>query len=150
MIIPQLAFYDIEDVQLLGTNLWHAPSLIKMAPRFAQGAVISDGLILDEPQGRLAEFVQDYQSIFLEPPDLLAATGYDSALILLTLLSDSRVKFRSSLKTALGTLKNFPGVTGNTSFDPGGEVQKRLFLVRVKGEGFEPVIAGGVSSNSGL
>jgi len=150
LIIPQLAFYDIENVQLLGTNLWHAPSLIEMAPRFSQGAIITDGLILDEPRGKLAEFVQSYQSIFLEPPDLLSATGYDSAMIVLTLLGDSRVKFRSSLKTALGTLRNFPGVTGNTSFDASGEVHKRLFLMRVKGDGFETIVSDEVSPNTGM
>jgi ABC-type branched-subunit amino acid transport system substrate-binding protein len=139
LIIPQLAYYDIEQVQLLGTNLWHAPELIEIAPRFSQGAIISDGFLLEGAGGELTEFVQRYQSVFLEPPDLLAATGYDSATLLFTLLSDPRVKFRSSLKTALSTLKNFPGVTGQTAFDTQGEVHKKLFLMRVKDQGFEPL-----------
>jgi ABC-type branched-subunit amino acid transport system substrate-binding protein len=147
LIIPQLAFYDIENVRLLGTNLWHSPALIEMAPRFSQGAIVTDGLILNEPKGKLAEFIQSYQSAFLESPDLLSATGYDNANLLFTLLSDVRVRFRSSLKTALGTLKNFPGVTGLTSFDTQGEVHKTLYLLRINGRDFETIPSdGGVAT----
>lgn len=142
LVIPQLAYYDIEHVQLMGTNLWHTPELIKIAPRFAQGAIMPDGFQLEAPRGKLAEFVQTYQSVYLAPPDLLAATGHDTAMILFTLLSDGRIQFRSSLRTALSTLRNFPGLTGRTSFDAQGEVQKPLFLLRVKGDTFEPVALG--------
>ena len=35
LIVPQLAYFDIKDVYLLGTNLWHSDALIKIADQYA-------------------------------------------------------------------------------------------------------------------
>ena len=37
LIAPQLRFYGIEDVLLLGTNLWHSGHLMEMARKYVQG-----------------------------------------------------------------------------------------------------------------
>jgi len=42
LIIPQLAFYDVTDTYLLGTNLWHSDSLIEMARQYVQDAIMPD------------------------------------------------------------------------------------------------------------
>jgi len=42
LIIPQLAYHNVNRVQLFGTNLWHSEKLIKMADRFARGAIFPD------------------------------------------------------------------------------------------------------------
>ena len=39
LVIPQLAYYDIVNTTLLGTNLWYSDKLLKDAGEYAQGAV---------------------------------------------------------------------------------------------------------------
>ena len=56
LIVPQLAYYDIENVYLLGTNLWHSPKLIEMAKDYVQGAIMPDGFFADSRSDRVREF----------------------------------------------------------------------------------------------
>ena len=49
LILPQLAYYDIRDVYLAGTNLWHSSQLIELAKDYAQNAVMVDGFFKREP-----------------------------------------------------------------------------------------------------
>ena len=44
----------------------------------------------------------------------------------------SAVVDRASLKNYLYELKNYPGVTGQISFDQNGEAQKEIFLLKAE------------------
>ncbi|MEN8212639.1 MAG: penicillin-binding protein activator, partial [Thermodesulfobacteriota bacterium] len=43
MMLPQLAYNDVKEIYLVGTNLWHHKSLLKDAKGYNKNAVISDG-----------------------------------------------------------------------------------------------------------
>ena len=43
LLIPQLAFYNITGVALIGSDNWHTKDLIERAGRHAEGAVFVDG-----------------------------------------------------------------------------------------------------------
>jgi hypothetical protein len=43
MILPQLAFNDVKDIVLLGTNLWHHESLPGQTKGYNRQTVITDG-----------------------------------------------------------------------------------------------------------
>lgn len=136
LIVPQLAFYDVENVYLLGTNLWHSPELIKMSREYVQGAVLVDGFFADSRNERVRTFVEQFKAAFGESPGFFEATTYDSATMLLQILAKGEVRFKSALKEALLQVRDYPGVTGVTSFDARGEARKQLFLLRVKGRRF--------------
>lgn len=135
LIAPQLAFYGLEGVQLLGPNGWNDADLPRQAHQFVEGAVFTDGFFRHSDYPFVQEFVERYFSRYGEDPTFLEAQGYDIAGILLTLLNDSNVRNREDLRRALAQLQNYPGVTGATSFDFIGEADKILFLLQVqKGE----------------
>jgi ABC-type branched-subunit amino acid transport system substrate-binding protein len=136
LIIPQLAFYDIEGITLLGTNLWHSPKLIEMAKDYIQEAIIPDGFFADSTNRLVQAFVHRYESMYGQKPGFVAATTYDTAMILFELVSDSTIRSRNALKTRLANLTQFQGVTGVTSFDETGEVHKQVSLLRVQGGKF--------------
>jgi len=46
MIAPQLAFYDITGVQLLGTNIWNSQDILKENSEYLEGAVFTDCFFL--------------------------------------------------------------------------------------------------------
>lgn len=136
LIIPQLAFYDVENVYLLGTNLWHSPKLIDMAQDFVQGAIMTDAFFTDSRSRRVRRFVSEFEGIYGEKPGFIEATTYDSTRIIFDLILREDIRSRNSLKRELQDLSNFPGVTGVTSFNEKGEAQKNVSLLRVEGDRF--------------
>ncbi len=135
-IVPQLAYYDIKDVYVLGTNLWHSDSLIKIASQYVQGAVMPDGFFADSPSPRVKKFVSEFEETYQETPGFIEAIVYDTANIVFNVVSREQIRYRSEIRDELLNLENFPGVTGNTRFDENGDAQKKLYLLRVKGKKF--------------
>jgi len=136
LVIPQLAFYDVKDTYLLGTNLWHSDRLIAMAGQYVQGAVIPDGFFAEDASENVKNFVEIYQKVFDQKPGFIEAVTYDTAMMLFQMVSRPDIRFRSTLKNELEKLTDFQGVTGLTSFDKDGEVRKRLYLLQIKSNRF--------------
>jgi len=131
-IAPQLAFYGIDDLPLLGINGWNSPELLRLAGRYVEGAVFVDGFFLESNQPIVQEFIRLYRETYAEDPTILEAQAFDSANILFSLLERKDLDSRRALRNALARLRNYPGVTGNTSFDFTGEADKNLFLLQVQ------------------
>ena len=136
LIIPQLAFYDVEGIYLLGTNLWHSRTLLEMSREYVQGAIMPDGFFAESRKAIVRQFVERFEKIYAETPGVIEAMTYDSATMLFSILSQNDIRFRSALKDALMQVEEFPGVTGRTTFDEQGEAVKTPFLLRVKGDRF--------------
>jgi ABC-type branched-subunit amino acid transport system substrate-binding protein len=131
-IIPQLGFVRFDLLQLLGTNSWNDPDLVRLAGPQIEGAVFVDAFFAGSPRPEVSDFVLRFQAAYGAPPGLVAAYGYDAARILLNLLSPPEVNDRETVRRALLALRDFPGVTGLTGFAPEGEAQRRLFLLQVQ------------------
>lgn len=136
LVIPQLAFYDVKDIFLLGTNLWHSESLIQMARQYVQGAVLPDGFFANSSSKIVKDFVSAFEETYRETPGFIEAVTYDTAMILFQMISRPDIRFRSTLKEELMKIREFQGVTGLTSFDNSGDVKKKLYLLCIKGEKF--------------
>ena len=136
LIIPQLAFYDVRDVYLLGTNLWHSNALIKMAPQYVQGAIMPDGFFAGSAAPAVQDFVKTFEGTYEEKPGFIEAIVYDSVMMLFSVLIQPDLRFKSELKTELLNIVDFSGITGPTYFDENGEAQKQLYLLRIKGRRF--------------
>jgi len=132
LIAPQLAYYEIRDVTLLGINGWNDPELLRLAGVYVEGAVFCDGFYRYSPYPFVQSFVNSYFERFGEEPTILEAQGYDAAGILLAQLSRGEQLTRDDLRNALSRLQNYPGVAGATSFDAQGDAQKVLFLLQVQ------------------
>ncbi len=135
LIIPQLAYYNVENIYLLGTNLWHSDKLIKMARQFIQGAVITEGFFAESRSKRVKDFVTLFSKTFGEKPGFIEAISYDTAMILFYIVSDPDVRFKSTLKNRLIN-SDYRGVTGATSFDENGDARKKPYLLRIQGDKF--------------
>jgi len=136
LIIPQLAFHDIEDVYLLGTNLWHSKKLVDMTKDYIQRAIIPDGFFPESTSVRVRDFVEKFEKTYAEKPGFIEAIAYDTSMILFKILRRPDVRSRNAIKNQLMHLKDFQGVTGLTSFNDKGDVKKELSLLRIKGDKF--------------
>ncbi len=136
LIAPQLSYHDVTDVLLLGTNLWHSDKLIEMARRHIQGAVVSDGFFVNSPSPRVQDFVKEYSEAFGQAPAFLETQAFDTARMLFETVNQPEVNSRGTLRMALLEMKDFPGITGVTSFNETGDVEKDLYLLKIKGRRF--------------
>ena len=136
MIAPQFPYYDVTNVYLLGTNLWHSDKLIQTSRKYVQDAIVPDGFFLGSPLLIAQDFAKSFKDVFGISPGFLEAQAYDTASILFQLANRSGVRSRLTLKTALMDVKDFPGVTGLTSFDETGDVDKQIYLLNIVGRRF--------------
>lgn len=134
MIAPQLAFAGVENLPLLGINGWNSAELARTTGRYLQGAVFVDGFFPGSSDPAIRQFVENYVARYREEPGILDAQGFDVANLLFALLDRSEVQTRGDLRQALEQLRNFPGVSGMTSFDAAGNAVKPLFLLKIDGE----------------
>jgi ABC-type branched-subunit amino acid transport system substrate-binding protein len=136
LIAPQLTFYDIDDVLLLGTNLWHSDKLIQMAHEYIQEAIMADVFYAEDSKKNVKEFIMSFEEFYGQSPGFIEALAYDAAMIALQAASNQRVESRIDLKDELKNLRNFDGVTGLTSFKENGDAVKKLYLLQVQDNKF--------------
>lgn len=136
LIMPQLAYHDVRDIYLAGTNLWHSEQLISMTRDYAQNAVMAEGFFGQSPEKPVQNFVQAYQDLYGKEPGLIEAFAFDTAHMLFGLLSEADLRHRHDLRDALLQQYQPDGVTGPTAFAHNGESIKRLRLLKVKGSKF--------------
>jgi len=72
------------------------------------------------------QFVQEYQAKYNNVPDIFAASAYDSVILLVHAFkrAGSPSVTSGDLRDNLVKIQNFPGVSGETSFDKRGECIK--------------------------
>jgi len=136
LVIPQLAYYDVENVRLLGTNLWNSERLIQMAGQYAQGAILADGFFAQSDSETVRTFIRKFQEVYGSEPGFIEAITYDTAMMIFQTLRRPEIGSRSMLKDELLKMKDFRGVTGLTSFDETGDCRKRLYLLQLKSNRF--------------
>ena len=136
MIVPQLAFYDVTGIQILGTNSWNSPQLLEGESKYLDGAIFVDGFFQDSFYPDVRNFIDNFYVTYGRKPDDLEALIYDAASILVHILNKNKAEIRDDLRINLLNLKDYPGITGKTSFSETGEVEKSLFVLTVKGENF--------------
>ena len=136
MIVPQLAFYDVTGIQLLGTNSWNSLQLLEGESKYLEGAIFVDGFFQDSFYPDVRNFIDNFYVVYGREPDDLEALIYDAASIMVSALNKNNIEIRDDLRDNLLNLKNYPGITGKTSFSETGEVEKSLFVLMVKGKNF--------------
>ncbi len=133
IIAPQFTYCDVMDIRFLGTNLWNAQRLVDMAGEHLQGAIFVDGFFKDAPSATVQHFVENFYLTFWEEPKFLEAQAYDAMCILIMLLRNGAISSRKDLRDALYEVRNFDGVTGTTSFTRTGDVEKKPFILTIRG-----------------
>jgi branched-chain amino acid transport system substrate-binding protein len=131
LIIPQLAFYNVNKITLLGANGWNSPELVKLGGKYLKTVYFVDGYYPNSHQSEVQQFVQEFKANFGEEPVYLSAQAFDAANIFIKNIlagAGNRIKMHESLKR----VKDFPGVTGKTTLLPSGDSEKDIFALTVK------------------
>ncbi len=132
LIAPQLAYHDLTEVRLLGTNLWNSPKLLEMAAPYLEGAVFVDGFFPESRRPLTSKFVKTYQEAFGEMPGYPEAQGYDATRLVMAALEQPGVASRYHLREALLRMRDLPGVGGIATMTAAREVERQSFLITVQ------------------
>jgi len=131
LIIPQLEFFNIVHVKLLGGSEWNSEGLTALADGHPRDFFFVDGFNPASASGIIKNFVREFRTFYGETPDILAAQSYDAANILLRLYKSGKTN-RASLRLGLLGIRGFPGVSGRTSLLPSGDADKELSVLAIK------------------
>lgn len=130
-IAPSLAYHNVSNVKILGTNIWNNSSIEERKDRYFENVVFVDNLISVDPSFRSSTFVGQFKKQFGEEPGLFEAQANDSALILREIIVGGE-KTRAGLIEELSRLNNFPGAMGRLSISENREVLRPLALLSVR------------------
>lgn len=119
-------------VPLLGGDGWDAEDL-KNAGSALDGSYFCNHYSHQEQRPAVQEFVKKYQAEFGRIPDGMAATGYDSAKLLIDAMHRAKSLGGKDLAAAIAATKDFPGVTGVITIDAQRNARKPAVILRVQG-----------------
>lgn len=131
LLAPHLAYFDIRDVQLLGSSGWNDADTLARAGGYVEGAVFVDGFFAHSPQPAVQKFVDDYRDAYGSNPGILEAYGYDAARAVLGEMRRG-VETREQMDAALRRPLLREGATGWTEQNGTTDFRKHLFLLEVR------------------
>jgi ABC-type branched-subunit amino acid transport system substrate-binding protein len=139
LILPQLRFFDVQDVVFIGTSEWNDPKLVQIAGRQATGSVFASAFNTTSEHPKVRLFLERHRAAYGDDPDILGALAYDAAALLRRLIESSRGMTREQLRRLLLDTRDYDGVSGLTGFDARGDSQHRLRLLTVGRSGIHPL-----------
>jgi ABC-type branched-subunit amino acid transport system substrate-binding protein len=128
IVLPQIEYAGLQNVQLLGTEGWLSDAARAASPRTLQGAIVATPLNRQSSDVAWSEFVERYEALHrrsLTSP--VAALGYDAASLALR-----------ALTSGSSSVTDFRGATGVLSLRS-GVVTRRPFLVRLDAGRLVPI-----------
>ena len=131
LILPELVYYNISDIPILGGNGLNSPDLIRIGGKYAEGVIFVDGFFPLSENPIVKEFVDRYRTFFNKEPDIYSANSYDAAMIILEIIKNG-AKNREDVKNGLLNLIDYNGVSGITTVQSSGDSEKALYFLTVK------------------
>jgi len=135
LVAPQLAYYNVIGITLLGTSAWNSPELVSEGGKYVDGSIFVDGFFRDSPSPRIKRFVQEFSHTFNTDSTTLEAQAYDAVDLCVQVLTNQEIYSHRQMRDGLMGVMGFDGVSGLTSFDLDGKPNKIPFILTVrKGE----------------
>ncbi len=132
-IASYLPYYDVDNIYLLGTNIWNNPLLLTKPElkKTLERTLFVDSFLTTDKSFQNSEFFSSYRHVFNEDPGIFEVQAYDSALILRQLLQ-SGADSRGAITLRLQNLKNFPGALGPLSISQNREIHRPVINLKIQ------------------
>lgn len=121
---------------IMGVDGIYSDALIQLGGDAVEGIMTTAFFHSSSTSKETQDFIAAYKAAYKEEPGTYAAYVYDAANIVIEALKKGATD-RKGIMTYLTTLKDFKGVTGNTTFDVNGDSIKNPLKLVVKGGKFE-------------
>ncbi|MBO8158134.1 MAG: ABC transporter substrate-binding protein [Thermosyntropha sp.] len=122
------------DICLVGGDGLYGQDLAKLGKDAVEEKVIFYcGFSSDQPSPETEAFLKKYREKYKEEPDMFSAQYYDAVMILAKAMEDAKSTDPKVFKNELAKLKDYPGVSGRTTFLPSREpVKSPVCLITIK------------------
>jgi branched-chain amino acid transport system substrate-binding protein len=122
---------------VIGETTLTSQKVIELAGDSANGAIAHVGLTADAPQALIKKFSEAYLREFKFKTDHNGLKGY-SGMYMVKAMTEKIGKFDSkalaaALKGAHLSVKDYPGILMDVSFDQNGDLDRESFMTRVDG-----------------
>lgn len=117
--------------RLFSSPWGHTKELIEKGGQAVNGIEIVAVYNPSHPSTAYAQFSEAFEARYGRAPTLGASHSYEAVYVLARALEQTDGK-AEGLPAALKTINNFPGLQGNITIDPYGDVLRELYIVRVE------------------
>lgn len=132
-LAPQLAYYGLGDVQVLGGEAWTGETLLRTLPvRLTDGVIAATPLLRSDPAVAWDDLVAAYEARYrrsLNHP--FPGLGYDAALLVLAAVEQG-ADAADDVAREIADLRGVRGATGIISVRD-GVLEREPFLVEIRG-----------------
>ncbi len=100
-IAPMLAYNDVNNVYLIGTNIWNSNEFLRRGQQFVSKSIFTDGFYGKDESFLGSQFYRNYAEVFNKAPSTFSLLGYDSGLVIRSVLEQgvaSRLDFTKIIK----------------------------------------------------
>ncbi len=139
LVAPQLAYYNVIGITLLGTSAWNSPELVSEGGKYVDGSIFVDGFFRDSPSPRIKKFVQEFSNTFDSDSTTLEAQAYDAVDLCVQVLTNQEIYSHRQMRDGLMGVMGFDGISGLTSFDLDGKPNKIPFILTVRKGGIQQI-----------
>ncbi len=126
-------------VPLVGGDGWDSTQLYAIGGSALNGCYFSNHYSPYDTDPKVQKFVNDYKTRYNTIPDALAATAYDAAKIMFDAIKRAPSLNGPAIRDALAATKDFPGVTGNVTFNENRDAVKPIVMIEIKPGGLYAV-----------
>ncbi|HBO83407.1 MAG: hypothetical protein A2073_00720 [Deltaproteobacteria bacterium GWC2_42_11] len=130
LIVPNLAYFNIKGVKLLGSNGWNSQKLAELGGKYVEGSIFADGFFLRSTRYETRLFADRFIKTYGIQAGILGAEAFDASSMTINLLREGK-KNREAITDGLARLRYFKGATGNITFDAEGDAIKELFILTI-------------------
>ena len=118
---------------LLGGDGWSSPKLFEIAKEAINGNYFSNHYTTESKDPKTVNFVKAFKAKYNEDADVMAALAYDAVYMMAEAIKNTKVITSENIRNELAKIKNFHGVTGETSMDENRDAIKSAVVVQVQG-----------------
>ncbi len=147
IIAPQLPYYNLVGITLLGTNSWAGtPTINEVGGVYVEKALFATPYYTESKAAGVQAFIEKFKTVNQAAPTYLEAQAYDTVKLAL------EVRSKLTTSTPAGTerytfiqrllqTQGFNGVTGTVSFTSTGEIERSYTLLEVRDGQLVPIDA---------
>jgi branched-chain amino acid transport system substrate-binding protein len=123
-------------VPILGSDSWGTPDLLDLCCDDCEGLFFSTHYAPDIATDVAQTFITNYEELYGEKPDDVAALTYDAFQMMFKAIQDAGALDKQQIRDALAAIDRFEGVTGIMSFDEQGDPTKCAVIIQIKDGAF--------------
>src|SRR5215207_4847072 len=122
-------------VPFVGGDGWDSVQLYAIGGSALNGSYFTNHYSPYDTDPKVQKFVNDYKARYNTVPDALPAPAYDAAKIMFAAIKRSSSLDGPAIRDALAATKDFPGVTGNVTFNENRDAVKPIVMIEIKDGG---------------